>query len=46
MNNEPSEGTALGEIHPEFELPGLNGQPVHLSDYRGKNLLIFMWASW
>jgi hypothetical protein len=27
-------------------LTDLNGDPVAISDYRGKNTLIFMWASW
>jgi peroxiredoxin len=29
-----------------IELPDLNGNKVSLSDFRGKNTLIFMWASW
>lgn len=29
-----------------IELPDLNGNKVSLSDYHGKNTLIFMWASW
>jgi peroxiredoxin len=39
-------GIQLGNIHPDFTLPDLQGRPVRLSDYRGKKLLIFMWASW
>lgn len=27
-------------------LHDLEGNPVTLNDYRGKNTLIFMWASW
>jgi peroxiredoxin len=27
-------------------LPDLDGNEVSLSDYKGKNTLIFMWASW
>ncbi|MFC4321191.1 peroxiredoxin family protein [Litchfieldia salsa] len=27
-------------------LPDLNGNPVSISDFEGKNTLIFMWASW
>jgi hypothetical protein len=27
-------------------LADLNGDPVAISDYSGKNTLIFMWASW
>lgn len=39
-------GTALGERHPDFTLPDLDNRPVSLSDFRGRNVLIFMWASW
>ena len=31
---------------PDFELPSLTGGPVRLSDYRGKKVVLFMWASW
>ncbi|WP_418909786.1 peroxiredoxin family protein [Bacillus pinisoli] len=27
-------------------LTDLNGDQVSVSDYKGKNTLIFMWASW
>ena len=36
----------LGEAVPDFTLPALDGSPVKMSDYRGKKLLVFMWASW
>jgi len=36
----------LGETIFDFTLPDLNGQPVSISEYRGKKTLIFMWASW
>ena len=36
----------LGQPLPDFELPALDGHTVKLADYRGKKLLIFMWASW
>jgi peroxiredoxin len=36
----------LGEKIFEFSLPNLQGQPVSIQDYRGKKVLIFMWASW
>ncbi|ERJ11382.1 peroxiredoxin family protein [Haloplasma contractile] len=29
-----------------IELSDLNGNTVSLKDFRGKNTLIFMWASW
>ena len=31
---------------PAFELPSLAGGSVRLSDYRGKKVVLFMWASW
>lgn len=37
---------AVGQLAPDVALPLLNGGTVHLSDYRGKRLLMFMWASW
>ena len=37
-----SEGTMV----PDFELRSLSGEMVKLSDYRGKRLVIFFWASW
>ncbi len=46
MNAQSAVGTQLVQIHPNFLLPDLEGRPVRLGDYRGKHLLIFMWASW
>ena len=31
---------------PDFTLPGLDGQMVRLSDYRGKVVLLNIWATW
>jgi hypothetical protein len=31
---------------PDFELPDLDGKLHHLSDYRGKKVLLSAWASW
>ncbi|MGO1058397.1 peroxiredoxin family protein [Planococcus sp. FY231025] len=30
----------------DVELTGMDGQKVKISDFKGKNTLIFMWASW
>jgi thiol-disulfide isomerase/thioredoxin len=30
----------------EFTLPGLDGQPITLSDYRGKTVILDFWATW
>ena len=35
-----------GQPAPEFTLPDQNKQPVSLSDYQGKVLLIDFWAAW
>jgi peroxiredoxin len=37
---------AIGDLMPDVELRDLDGQPRRLSDFRGRPLLIFMWASW
>jgi peroxiredoxin len=37
----------LGKPAPLLELANLNGQPVRLADYRGKNVVVLIfWASW
>src|SRR5260370_15908822 len=33
-------------IAPDFTAPDRSGKPVHLSDFRGKKVLIVTWASW
>ena len=37
---------SVGDPAPDFTLPDLDGQQVSLSDYRGKRVVLFMWASW
>jgi hypothetical protein len=39
-------GLQPGAIAPDFTLESLDGKPVSLSDYRGKKVLVFAWASW
>ena len=36
----------VGDLAPAIALPALDGRSVRLSDFRGKRLLVFMWASW
>lgn len=36
----------VGKIAPEIEGEVLNGQPLKLTDYRGKVVLLVFWASW
>jgi peroxiredoxin len=36
----------IGDPAPDFSLKSLNGEELRLSDYRGKRVLLFVWASW
>lgn len=37
----------VGAVHPDFELPSIDDQsPIKLSDFRGKRILLFHFASW
>jgi len=36
----------VGQDPPPFTLEGLDGKKVSLSDYRGKPVLLYFWASW
>src|SRR6185295_17938287 len=33
-------------VAPDFSVPDRKGRPVHLSDFKGKKVLIVTWASW
>lgn len=35
-----------GDAAPDLTLPDLDGKPHHLSDYRGRRVLVNFWASW
>ena len=37
---------AAGDTAPDFELPSLSGGSARLSDYLGRKVVLFMWASW
>ena len=36
----------IGNIAPDFTQPDADGNPVSLSDYRGRYVLVDFWASW
>ncbi len=42
----PQQPVAVGRVAPEFELAGLAGEQVRLSDYRGQIVLLNFWATW
>jgi peroxiredoxin len=46
MTVKASNTVKAGDTAPNFMLPSLDGEPVRLSDYRGKRVALFMWASW
>jgi len=46
---QPSEAngpTGAGKPAPEFALQSLDGKTVHLSDFRGKAVVVNFWATW
>ena len=40
------EAVAVNRPAPDFTLPGLDGRSVSLSDYRGKVVVVNVWATW
>ena len=44
--DRPAIGTNQGEMYPDFVLPTLDGEVKRLSDFRGKRILLFHFASW
>lgn len=42
----PSVGTEPGQIAPDFETSGDDGQALRLSDFRGQIVLLNFWATW
>lgn len=45
---QPSDAgnTLKGKVAPDFALTSLDGKTIHLSDYRGKAVLLNFWATW
>lgn len=48
IGNEPEESPPSARVaYPDFDLAAINGaERVRLSDYRGKSVVINVWASW
>ena len=46
LKSEKQESLAIGLLAPDFTFPGLDGKMVNLSDYRGKVVLVNIWATW
>lgn len=42
----PTIGVKRGEMYPDFLLPTVDGDLKRLSDFRGKKILLFHFASW
>lgn len=42
----PEIGVKKGQMYPDFRLPTIDGKHARLSDYRGKKVLLFHFASW
>jgi thiol-disulfide isomerase/thioredoxin len=45
-NATPKQGPVIGSKVDDFSLPGLDAQPVSLSQFRGKIILLNFWATW
>lgn len=39
-------GIQKGQLAPDFSLNDFKGDPVHLSDFKGKKVMINFWATW
>jgi peroxiredoxin len=46
FKSEKQGSLAIGLPAPDFTFPGLDGKMVSLSDYRGKVVLVNIWATW
>ena len=42
-----AQNVKVGEPAPDFSVPSLDGgKTIRLSDFRGRRVLVFTWASW
>jgi len=41
-----SQGVEIGKPVPDVSLTDMDGKTVRLSQFRGKKLILFNWASW
>ena len=46
MQDKPQVGKGRDQAFPDFLLPSIDGGFGRLSDYRGKKVLLFNFASW
>ncbi len=46
LNPEAPPAPVLGVLAPDFELDDLDGNPVRLSQFRGRPVLLNFWATW
>lgn len=46
MQDKPQVGKGKEQAFPDFLLPSIDGGFGRLSDYRGKKVLLFNFASW
>ncbi|MCL0042934.1 peroxiredoxin family protein [Dehalococcoidia bacterium] len=46
MQNSEHQFPESGHEVPDFTLPTLDGEPINIREYRGKKVIVFMWASW
>ncbi|MDY0406479.1 TlpA disulfide reductase family protein [Virgibacillus sp. 179-BFC.A HS] len=44
--NSMNTGLTKGDVAPDFSLKTLDGETVHLSDFKGKRVLVNFWATW